>query len=61
MTEESMKGTFKNHLLCVLIIYSRDHLGVFPTKQTPIYNIQFTDRNLCLASGAFTLQKSNEN
>jgi transcription initiation factor TFIID subunit 5 len=56
-----MKGTFKNHLLCVLIIYSRDHLGVFPTKQTPIYNIQFTDRNLCLASGAFTLQKSNEN
>ncbi|KAG0801430.1 hypothetical protein G6F22_001253 [Rhizopus arrhizus] len=43
------------------IYESRDHLGVFPTKQTPIYNIQFTDRNLCLASGAFTLQKSNEN
>ncbi|CAO3702377.1 unnamed protein product [Rhizopus stolonifer] len=40
---------------------SQDHLGVFSTKQTPIYNIQFTDRNLCLAAGAFTLQKSNEN
>ncbi|CEI89162.1 hypothetical protein RMCBS344292_03530 [Rhizopus microsporus] len=32
---------------------SRDQLGVFPTKQTPIYNTQFTDRNLCLVSGAF--------
>ncbi|OAD69198.1 hypothetical protein PHYBLDRAFT_1237, partial [Phycomyces blakesleeanus NRRL 1555(-)] len=25
-----------------------DHLGVFPTKNTPIYDVQFTNRNLCL-------------
>ncbi|KAI8888811.1 WD40 repeat-like protein [Backusella circina FSU 941] len=37
---------------------SREHLAVFPTKQTPIYNVQFTHRNLCLVSGAFTLQKA---
>ncbi|KAI8360745.1 WD40-repeat-containing domain protein [Choanephora cucurbitarum] len=36
---------------------SQEQLGVFPTKQTPVYDIQFTSRNLCLVSGAFTLQK----
>ncbi|KAI8330249.1 WD40-repeat-containing domain protein [Choanephora cucurbitarum] len=33
-------------------IESRDHLSVFPTKNTPIYTVQFTQRNLCLAAGA---------
>ncbi|KAI8578790.1 hypothetical protein K450DRAFT_245543 [Umbelopsis ramanniana AG] len=33
---------------------SKDHLASFPTKQTPIYKVQFTKRNLCLAAGAFT-------
>ncbi|KAI7900010.1 WD40-repeat-containing domain protein [Cokeromyces recurvatus] len=37
---------------------SRERLAVFPTKQTPIYDIQFTDRNLCLVAGAFTQQKT---
>ncbi|KAI8875847.1 WD40 repeat-like protein [Backusella circina FSU 941] len=37
------------------IIESLDQLAVFPTKNTPIYNVQFTDRNLCLVSGALTL------
>ncbi|OBZ87275.1 Transcription initiation factor TFIID subunit 5 [Choanephora cucurbitarum] len=36
---------------------SQEQLGVYPTKQTPVYDIQFTSRNLCLVSGAFTLQK----
>ncbi|KAG0743474.1 hypothetical protein G6F57_006174 [Rhizopus arrhizus] len=31
---------------------SDDHLSVFPTKNTPIYTVQFTQRNLCLAAGA---------
>lgn len=39
---------------------SPEQLAVFPTKQTPIYDIQFTDRNLCLVSGAFTPQKATE-
>lgn len=33
---------------------SNDQLGVFPTKHTPIYKVQFTKRNLCLAAGAFS-------
>ncbi|GAB5585488.1 Transcription initiation factor TFIID subunit 5 [Umbelopsis nana] len=33
---------------------SKDQLASFATKQTPIYKIQFTKRNLCLAAGAFT-------
>ncbi|KAI8339358.1 WD40-repeat-containing domain protein [Chlamydoabsidia padenii] len=28
-------------------------LAVFPTKQTPIYTVKFTKRNLCLVAGAF--------
>ncbi|KAG2234825.1 hypothetical protein INT48_006742 [Thamnidium elegans] len=42
------------------VLESREQLAVFPTKQTPIYDIQFTDRNLCLVAGAFTSQKVNE-
>ncbi|KAI1316959.1 Transcription initiation factor TFIID subunit 5 [Mortierella claussenii] len=34
-------------------IESEDHLATFPTKRTPIYKVQFTKRNLCLAVGAF--------
>ncbi|KAI8967460.1 WD40-repeat-containing domain protein [Mycotypha africana] len=34
------------------ILESNDHLGMFPTKNTPIYTVQFTARNLCLAAGA---------
>ncbi|KAF9202625.1 Transcription initiation factor TFIID subunit 5 [Haplosporangium sp. Z 27] len=33
---------------------SEDQLAVFPTKRTPIYKVQFTKRNLCLAVGAFS-------
>ncbi|CAM0141316.1 unnamed protein product [Umbelopsis sp. WA50703] len=33
---------------------SKDQLSSFATKQTPIYTVQFTKRNLCLAAGAFT-------
>ncbi|CAO3591016.1 unnamed protein product [Absidia cylindrospora] len=29
-------------------------LAAFPTKQTPIYTVKFTKRNLCLAAGAFS-------
>ncbi|KAI8140498.1 WD40-repeat-containing domain protein [Fennellomyces sp. T-0311] len=35
-------------------IESNDQLGVFPTKHTPIYDVQFTKRNLCLVAGAFS-------
>ncbi|KAI9311313.1 WD40-repeat-containing domain protein [Dichotomocladium elegans] len=33
---------------------NNDQLGVFPTKHTPVYKVQFTKRNLCLVAGAFT-------
>ncbi|KAI8332903.1 WD40-repeat-containing domain protein [Chlamydoabsidia padenii] len=36
-----------------MAVESNDHLGSFPTKHTPIYDVQFTNRNLCLAAGAF--------
>ncbi|KAI8366841.1 WD40-repeat-containing domain protein [Radiomyces spectabilis] len=36
-------------------IESSDHMAVLPTKHTPIYKVQFTERNLCMAAGAFTL------
>ncbi|KAF9913425.1 Transcription initiation factor TFIID subunit 5 [Lobosporangium transversale] len=32
---------------------SEDLLATFPTKRTPVYKVQFTKRNLCLAVGAF--------
>ncbi|KAF9107522.1 Transcription initiation factor TFIID subunit 5 [Mortierella sp. AM989] len=35
---------------------SEEHLATFPTKRTPIYKVQFTKRNLCLAVGAFSGQ-----
>ena len=30
-----------------------DHMAVFNTKQTPVYKVQFTSKNLVLAGGAF--------
>ncbi|KAI9306086.1 WD40-repeat-containing domain protein [Cunninghamella echinulata] len=39
------------------IVESNNHLGSFPTKHTPIYDIQFTHRNLCLAAGVFRPQQ----
>ncbi|KAG0270202.1 Transcription initiation factor TFIID subunit 5 [Actinomortierella ambigua] len=36
------------------VIESEDHLACFATKRTPIYKVQFTKRNLCLAVGAFS-------
>ncbi|KAG0055098.1 Transcription initiation factor TFIID subunit 5 [Gryganskiella cystojenkinii] len=34
-------------------VESEDQLATFPTKRTPVYKVQFTKRNLCLAVGAF--------
>lgn len=33
---------------------SEEHLASFWTKRTPVYKVQFTKRNLCLAVGAFS-------
>lgn len=30
-----------------------DHMAVFNTKQTPVYKVQFTNKNLVIAGGAF--------
>ncbi|KAI9269889.1 WD40-repeat-containing domain protein [Sporodiniella umbellata] len=46
MIDINTKRTKKNS------IESDDHLAAFPTKSTPIYAVQFTKRNLCLAAGA---------
>lgn len=35
------------------IIASSDHMTAYFTKRTPVYNVHFTRRNLCLAGGAF--------
>lgn len=32
---------------------SNDHMGVYFTKKTPVYKVEFTRRNLCLAAGPF--------
>ncbi|ORY00702.1 WD40 repeat-like protein [Basidiobolus meristosporus CBS 931.73] len=37
-----------------------DLMGTFPTKRTSVYNVQFTRRNLVLASGAFLPEKSQQ-
>lgn len=34
-------------------IATSDHMNAFFTKKTPVYKVQFTRRNLCLAAGAF--------
>jgi hypothetical protein len=33
--------------------YSTDLVATFPTKRTPIINVQFTPRNLCLVAGPY--------
>ncbi|KAG2215866.1 hypothetical protein INT45_006353 [Circinella minor] len=40
-------------------VESNDQLGVFPTKHTPIYDIRFTPRNLCLVAGAYSPPESS--
>ncbi|KAK9479033.1 WD40-repeat-containing domain protein [Lipomyces japonicus] len=35
------------------VVATADQMAVFKTKQTPVYKVQFTRRNLCLAGGAF--------
>lgn len=35
------------------VAVTQDHLAVFNTKKTPVYRVQFTGRNLCIAGGAF--------
>lgn len=35
------------------VTVSQDHLAVFNTKKTPVYKVQFTSKNLCIAGGAF--------
>lgn len=40
--------------VCCLTIHPRvDLLATFPTKRTPITNVQFTSRNLCLVGGIY--------
>jgi hypothetical protein len=34
-------------------VISVDLLATFPTKRTPIINVQFTPRNLCLVGGVY--------
>lgn len=35
------------------IVASSDHMTAYFTKKTPVFKVQFTRRNLCLAGGAF--------
>lgn len=37
----------------ILDICSADLVATFPTKRTPIVNVQFTPRNLCLVAGTY--------
>ncbi|SAL96088.1 hypothetical protein [Absidia glauca] len=53
MADGEAKMEPKRRRLDQKAVESNDHLGCFPTKHTPIYDVQFTNRNLCLAAGAF--------
>lgn len=44
-------GAGKNNI--VKEYASSDHMGVYFTKKTPVYKVEFTRRNLCLAAGPF--------
>lgn len=35
------------------VVATFDHMAVYNTKKTPVYKVQFTDRNLCITGGAF--------
>lgn len=37
---------------------SADLVATFPTKRTPIVNIQFTPRNICLVAGTYQAPES---
>lgn len=55
--EESIE-TYVNHfrvslILLISVSISTDLLAAFPTKRTPITNVQFTPRNLCLVAGSY--------
>lgn len=55
--EESIETCVCFHLRGVLGavlmgVGSSDLLATFPTKRTPIVNVQFTPRNLCLVAGS---------
>lgn len=40
--------------IVLTILYCRtDLVSTFPTKRTPIMNVQFTPRNLCLVAGSY--------
>ena len=39
--------------LITLVFCRTDLLATFPTKRTPIINVQFTPRNLCLVAGPY--------
>ena len=38
---------------CPFLYHRTDLLSTFPTKRTPITNVQFTSRNLCLVGGTY--------
>ncbi|KAK9760044.1 Transcription initiation factor TFIID subunit 5, partial [Basidiobolus ranarum] len=52
-------STKKKDKKALAVTASADLMGTYPTKRTSIYNVQFTRRNLVLASGAFLPEKSN--
>lgn len=39
------------------VVVSPDQISAFPTKKTPVYNVQFTNMNLLLAGGAYLPEK----
>lgn len=38
--------------------FSNDLMSTFPTKRTPVINVQFTPRNLCLVAGIYQASDS---
>ena len=38
--------------------YSTDLIASFPTKRTPVMNVQFTPRNLCVVGGTYLSSES---
>lgn len=54
--EDSMETyAYRYFRSCQILIFfcSIDLMSTFPTKRTPITNVQFTPRNLCLVAGAY--------
>jgi hypothetical protein len=41
-----------------MILNRTDLVSTFPTKRTPIINVQFTPRNLCLVAGTYQMPDS---